>query len=159
VNAPTPRIRPAVPADIPALLALMRELAAFEGYLDRFAVTAEEALRRGFPPEGQPEFFALVAEHPAGGLVGYAAYYLLPFTYDLKPTLVLKELFVGLPGRSAGVGTALLEALRTEARQRSCGLIRWAVLPENARAKTLYRRWGGAPDAQWEYWQRSLETD
>jgi len=151
------RVRAATATDVPALLALMRELAAFERYLDRFAVTAEELLQRGFAATGQPEFFALVAEASAGGLLGYAVYYLIPFTYDLKPTLVLKELYVRGADRSAGWGAMLLDYLLVEAQRRGCGQIRWAVLPDNDRAKEFYRRWGGAPDGQWEYWQRTLD--
>lgn len=149
-------IRAATAADVPELLSLMRELAAFERYLDRFAVTEPELLRRGFPTAGEPEFRALVAEGPAGPLAGYAIYYLIPFTYDLKPTLVLKELFVCASRRSAGLGAALLDRVQVEARRRGCGLIRWAVLPDNDRAKEFYRRWGATLDRQWEYWQREV---
>lgn len=152
------RIRRATPGDVPVLLALMRELAAFERYLDRFAVTEAELLRRGFPATGEPEFFALVAEDPAGRLVGYAVYHFIPFTYDLRPTLVLKELFVRETVRSAGVGVALLDRLLAVARSHGCGLIKWAVLPENERAKAFYRRWGGSPDPQWEYWRREVAS-
>lgn len=152
----TCRIRAATPTDVPALLGLMRELAAFERYLEHFAVTEAELQRRGFPATGDPEFGAFVAESPTGGLGGYAVYYLIPFTYDLRPTLVLKELFVRAADRSAGMGMALLEQVNKEARRRGCGQIRWSVLPENDRAKVFYRRWGGGPDAQWEYWQRGL---
>lgn len=134
----------------------MRELAAFERYLESFAVTETELHRRGFPAAGAPEFFALVAEDSAGGLSGYAVYYLIPFTYDLKPTLVLKELFVRTSARAAGVGAALLERLLADALRLRCGRINWAVLPDNDRAKTFYRRWGGQPDHQWEYWRRNL---
>ena len=78
-------VRAATSGDVPALLGLMRELAVFERYLDRFAVTEAELLRRGFPAAGEPEYFAFVAESPTG-LAGYAVYYLIPFTYDLKPS-------------------------------------------------------------------------
>jgi len=159
VNAGFFRVRAATPVDVPALLDLMRELAAFEHYRDSFGVTQAELRRRGFPVAGEPEFHAVVAETPAGGLAGYAVYHLLPFTYDLKPTLVLKELFVRLPDRSAGLGTALLDQVLREARRRGCRQIRWAVLPGNDRAKAFYRRWGGAPDAQWEYWRRDVDVD
>ncbi len=41
-------IRRAVASDAPQLLSLMRGLARFEGYDDRFAVTVEVLLERGF---------------------------------------------------------------------------------------------------------------
>ena len=142
--------------DLPVLLQLMRELAAFERYLDRFAVTESELLRRGFPREGPPEFFALLAQTAADQSVGYAAYYFLPFTFDLKPTLVLKELFVQVDHRSKGVGRLLLDSVLAQALSHSCGKIQWAVLPDNDRAKTFYSRWGGTRDRDWEHWHRNV---
>ena len=41
-------IRRALASDAPQLLSLMRGLARFEGYDDRFAVTVEALLERGF---------------------------------------------------------------------------------------------------------------
>ena len=58
--------------------------------------------------------------------------------------------------RSAGLGAALLDQVLAEARRRECGQIKWAVLPDNDRAKAFSRRWSGAHDSQWEYWQREV---
>ena len=154
-----PGVRPASRADVPALLGLMRELAAFERYLDRFAVTESELRRRGFPAGGAAEFHAFVHEDVSGRLNGYAVCYLVPFTYDLRPTLVLKELYVRASRRSAGLGAALLDRVLAEARRLRCGLIRWALLPDNRRAQGFYRRWEGRQDKQWEHWVRKAGTD
>ncbi len=155
MSAPAICVRPATRADVPQLWRLMRALAAFEKYLDDFALTESELLRRGFPADGLAEFSAWVAVAPDAELVGYVVYYEIPFTYDLKPTLVIKELFVALPHRGRGIGRALLDATLCVARERGCGLIKWAVLPGNQSAQSLYRSWGGAPDQRWDYWCRS----
>ena len=86
-------IRRAAAPDASQLLALMRGLARFEGYDDRFAVIEEALLERGFSPDRPPEFTAWVAELH-GALVGYAVIYVIPYTFDLRPTVVLKELFI-----------------------------------------------------------------
>jgi ribosomal protein S18 acetylase RimI-like enzyme len=151
------RIRAAAGTDVPALLGLMRELAAFERYLPHFAVTEAELLARGFPATGKPEYFARVADGGESGLLGYAVYYFVSFTYDLKPTLVLKELYVRSTDRSLGLGAALFENVQTEAQRFDCGQIKWAVLPDNLRAKEFYRRQGGTPDKQWEWWCRPVK--
>lgn len=135
---------------------MMRELAAFEGYLADFAVTEADLLQRGFPETGSPQFLAFVASDAIGPLVGYAVCYTIPFTYDLKPTLVVKELFVREACRREGIGRGLLREIECAARERGCGLIRWAVLPGNERAERLYRAWGGEPDMQWCYWRRQV---
>lgn len=145
-------VRAATPTDVPRLLELMRELAAFERYLPEFAVTPADLLERGFPPNGNPQFSALLVGPNGGVAVGYAAYYLVPFTFDLRPTLVLKELFVAAPHRRTGAGTLLFDAVARDARSRGCGKVQWAVLPDNERAKAFYCKAGGEPESNWELW-------
>ena len=146
------RVRAAGPGDAGALLALMRELAAFEGYLSHFQVAAADLLARGLAPAGAPEFIAFVAERQGEGLLGYAVVVETPFTFDLRPTLTLKELYVRETARGTGAGGALFERVRAHGRARGAGRLKWDVLPTNEPARAFYRRAGGAPDPDWERW-------
>jgi GNAT superfamily N-acetyltransferase len=148
-------IRRALPSDAPALIGMMRALAAFEGYLDHFAVSESDLLERAFGPGAQCAI--LLAESIDGAPGGYAVYLVQPFTYDLRPNVTLKELFVAQDQRGQGVAMALLEQLRMEARALDAGRILWLVLPSNQTAKRLYRRFGGAVDGAWEHWQLTLD--
>jgi GNAT superfamily N-acetyltransferase len=148
-------IRPATAADAGPLLALMRELARFEGYDAVFALTPRDLLERGLAPAGPPQFTAFVGEGPAG-LLGYAVVVEIPFTCDLRPTLLLKELFVEAGHRGGGIGRGLFERVRAHGRERGCGRLVWTVLPDNAPAQAFYRQAGGAPDAAWQHWKLPL---
>ena len=147
------RIRTAVAADAPALLASMRGLARFEGYDDRFAVTEADLLARGLAPESPREFVAFVADGAAAGLQGHAVVLEIPFTFDLRPTLVLKELFVAQAARGSGVGRALFDRVLAHGRERGAGRLHWRVLPGNDAAKAFYARAGGGPEPGWEHWE------
>ncbi|MBL0729014.1 GNAT family N-acetyltransferase [Piscinibacter sp. HJYY11] len=151
------RVRRATAHDVVPLLALMRALAVFEGYDADFRVTASDLLARGLGGQAAPEFIALVAEDGHGSLCGHAVLLVTPFTYDLRPTVVLKELYVDVQHRRRGVAEGLLAAVQAEAQAIGAGRIRWLVLPGNGPAKRLYRRFGGAPDTAWESWERRLE--
>ena len=148
----TVAVRRAGAADAEPLLALMRELAEFEGYAEHLAVTAADLLARGLAPAGEPQFTAFVAERAGRGLLGYAAVVETPFTYDLRPTLTLKELYVRADARGSGAGTALFEQVLAHGRARGAGRLKWDVLPTNDAARAFYRRAGGAPDPDWERW-------
>ena|ERR1044071_3667736 len=153
-------VRYAEPADAPGLLILMQQLATFEGYADRFRVKATDLLQRGLRATEigrQPQFTAIVAETTADELVGYAVVYEIPFTYDLRPTLVLKELFVSANARGTRIGSALLRAVLRHAKSRDCGRLKWEVLRSNDRAKTFYRRFGAERDSAWENWILQLD--
>ena len=54
-------MRPAVEADLPNLLPLMRELAEFERYAGDFAITEETLREQGFS-RSPPDFYCIVAE-------------------------------------------------------------------------------------------------
>jgi GNAT superfamily N-acetyltransferase len=146
-------VRPWRREDAPMLLGLMRGLAAFEGYEEAFAVTEEALLAAGLGPS--PAFAALVAERD-GVLLGMAITYEQPWTYDLKPWVVLKELYVAQSARGAGVGTALFGAVIEAAKARGASRLNWTVLRGNDAAAAFYRRHGGRPDPSWQLWTMSL---
>jgi GNAT superfamily N-acetyltransferase len=146
------QVRLASAGDAGALLQSMERLAEFEGYRAEFRVNTGELLARGLAASQGQQFIAFVAEHPSGGLPGYAVVQEIPFTFDLRPTLVLKELYVAANDRGQGVGTALMEAVIAYARVRGCGRLRWVVLPWNDGAKRFYERFGGKIDSAWENW-------
>ena len=148
------QVRPFQAADVPQLLELMQGLAVFEGYVEQFAVTARELVVHGL--EGA-RFGALVAAEPGHRLLGMAVHYRIPWTYDLKPTLVLKELFVAERARSRGVGRALMAAVVGEARRIGAPRLKWTVLPGNAAAREFYSAQGGRVESEWEPWILELD--
>jgi ribosomal protein S18 acetylase RimI-like enzyme len=147
-------VRRAKAADAPELLRLMRALAVFEGYADRFAVTEAELLARGLDAASAsaPQFIAFVADNSTSGLAGMAVIVERAFTLDLRPSVLLKELYVDADSRAAGVGSALMKAVLTHVRACQASELVWDVLPDNEAAKAFYRRWGGAPVRSWARW-------
>jgi GNAT superfamily N-acetyltransferase len=126
----------------------MRGLARFEGYLEGFAVTRPELGRRAFGLN--PECAIDVAEDVASGkILGYAVILTTPYTYDLKPTLTLKELYVEQDARGRGVGKALMRAVAVRALALSAGRLKWDVLPGNERAEAFYQSLGGRRVDNW----------
>jgi len=144
-------VRYAEAGDASALLAMMRELAKFEGYLKSFRVQEQDLLAGGLGKEAN-QFHALLAVSASGDLLGYAVLVEIAFTFDLRADCRLKELYVSPAARNLGVGTALMQAVLTHAKSRGCGRLKWDVLPGNEHARQFYRRFGGKPDTGWEAW-------
>ena len=126
----------------------MRALARFEGYLESFAVTRRELDRRAFGANAQCAI-EVAQSVVSGNILGYAVILATAYTYDLKPTLTLKELFVEPDARELGVGTALMRAVAARATELSAGRLRWDVMPGNARAETFYQSLGGRRVDNW----------
>src|SRR5882757_3686896 len=147
-------VRPFGRQDVGAVLALMRALAVFEGYDDKFRVTEADLITHGLGPS--PRFGVFVAERE-DVIVGIAVHYIIPWTYDLKPVVWLKELYVAEAARGMAVGQALMEQLRQYADGIGASAIRWTALASNMPAKAFYRAVGGQPDEIWEMWQLKID--
>ena len=94
-SSPDPlfRVRPAEPADIPALMRLKRLLAADENSLHAVRASAADWLRDGFGP--YPGFTAFVAEIEGGkAVVGMATLSRRTITGWSGPVVFLQDLYV-----------------------------------------------------------------
>ncbi|MES3006660.1 MAG: GNAT family N-acetyltransferase [Pseudomonadota bacterium] len=142
------RVRSAEKEDAEAVLALMQALAEFEGYSADFRVTLDELVQRCFVRQ---DFQVLVAD--AGGeLLGMLVYYEQPFTYDLKPWFVIKELYVRDSFRGAGVGRMLMKSVAGHCYLQGGSRLRWEVLTDNLPAQRFYGSLGAQPNTGWQTW-------
>ncbi|QKD01394.1 GNAT family N-acetyltransferase [Mesorhizobium loti] len=147
-------VRPFERRDVGAVLVLMRALAVFEGYDDKFRVTEADLITHGLGPS--PRFVVFVAERK-DVIVGIAVHYIIPWTYDLKPVVWLKELYVAEAARGMSVGHLLVERLRRYAADIGASAIKWTVLKSNMPAKAFYRSLDGRADDIWELWQMTID--
>lgn len=147
-------VRPFTARDIPQLLQLMRGLAEVEDYLNDFNVTDADLHRHGLGPD--PLFHGLVYEMPRE-LAGMAICYLVPWTYSMRPRLVLKELFVAPAYRQKGVATALFQAACNLGRSQGAEALNWTVMQGNTPAEVFYRAQSGVADTKWNNWTIGLD--
>jgi len=148
MNAPplAVRIDAATPADIPTILTLIRELAAFERLLDEVQAT-EQQLHDGLfgaRPSAEVAMARVGTE-----VVGFALFFHNFSTFVGKPGLYLEDLFVRQQYRGHGCGEALLRYLARLALDRGCGRFEWSVLDWNQRAIDFYKNLGAVPLAEW----------
>lgn len=139
-------IRPAIPADVPRILELIRDLAEYEQSLDQVAATEEDVRAALFA--AQPALFAHVAV--AGeDVVGFALWFLNFSTWVGKHGIYLEDLYVTPAMRGHGAGRALLAELAAICVRRGFGRLEWWVLDWNAPAIGFYRSIGAEPMSEW----------
>jgi GNAT superfamily N-acetyltransferase len=139
-------IRKATPTDIPEVLVLVKELAAYEREPDAVVATEADFLRDGFGET--PAFRVLVAEDDAT-IVGFAFYFYSYSTWVGRRCLYLEDLFVQPAHRGKGAGIALMKALAKEAVANECRRFVWQVLDWNEPAITFYERLGAKVLREW----------
>lgn len=134
-------IRPSTPSDVPAIIALIRELADYEQLLHQVKATADDLQRDLFGP--QPKCGVLIAEtDPGSAPVGYALFFESYSTFWTHSCLHLEDVFVTQEFRGQGLGRDLLAAVAAEARHRDCPRMDWNVLDWNRPAIDFYRGLG-----------------
>jgi GNAT superfamily N-acetyltransferase len=136
-------IRPAVEADVPELVAMIRELAEFENLTDQLRITEDDLARTLFGPDAMAH--DAVIDDDNGGLAGHALWYRTFSTFLGKTGIWLEDLYVRPEHRKKGYGSMLLAHLRG----LSEGRIEWEVLEWNEPAMDLYQRLGARPMAGW----------
>ena len=124
-------LAPVTPAEIPALLELIRELARFEKLEHEFTATAESLRAAMFGP--QPAAGALLARVD-GEPAGYAIYFSTFSSFTGRAGLWLDDLYVLPQFRKRGLGRRLIEAVAKMAAERGCARFEWLALDWNERA-------------------------
>jgi GNAT superfamily N-acetyltransferase len=143
-------IRAAQPADVPDVLALVKELATYEREPD--AVVATEADFRTALFGDDPAAGCHVVEHE-GEVVGFALWYRTFSTWQGKPGLWLEDLFVRPEHRGSGFGRQLLVSLAALCVERGWTRFEWWVLDWNEPAQGFYRSLGARPEDEWTVWR------
>jgi GNAT superfamily N-acetyltransferase len=139
-------LRAAAPADAPAIVGLIRELADFEKLSHLVIVTPDSLHQHLFG--GRPVVEAMVAE-VQGSVVAFALFFTNFSTFLGKPGLYLEDLYVQPAHRGTGVGKALLKHLGALAVQRDYGRFEWSVLDWNANAIAFYEKMGATVMPDW----------
>ncbi|MBC3843946.1 GNAT family N-acetyltransferase [Streptacidiphilus sp. 4-A2] len=141
-------IRPATPADVPGIHAMVRELADYERALDDAKATEEQLHTALFGPH--PAAFAHIAEDDTtGSVVGFALWFRNFSTWTGAHGIYLEDLYVRPQARGAGHGKALLAELARICVERGYGRLEWSVLDWNEPSIGFYKSLGAFPMDEW----------
>jgi GNAT superfamily N-acetyltransferase len=141
-----PAIVPAVEADVPVIVGLIRALATYERLEHEMVATEDDIRRALFGPRPYAE---VILARDGSDTVGYALFFHNYSTFRGKPGIYLEDLFVLPERRGHGYGRALLVALARIAVERGCARYEWSVLDWNAQAIGFYRRMGAEVMEEW----------
>lgn len=138
-------IRRAEKKDLSEILALIKELAAFEKEPDAVEVDIEDLEKEGFGPK--PLFTCFVAE-VQGKIEGMALVYYRYSTWKGR-TVHLEDLIVRENKRGTGLGGALYKKVIEFANEQGVKRTEWVVLDWNTPAIDFYRRSGATVLTDW----------
>jgi GNAT superfamily N-acetyltransferase len=140
-------LRPATPADIPALVALINALAEYEKLAHEVTGRPEDLERALF---GDRPYAEAVLAWVEGTPAGMALFFHNFSTFLMKPGIYLEDIFVQPAYRGQGIGKALLVHIGKLALERGCGRLEWSVLDWNTPAIDFYQRMGAEIKPEWQ---------
>ncbi len=138
-------VRLSTPVDMPHVLRLINELAAFEKEPDAVTITEDTLINEGFGKN--PLFTCFVAEVKEG-IVGMALVYDRFSTWKGR-SVHLEDLVVNEKMRGTGVGKALYTKVIKYAAERNVKRLEWVVLDWNKNAIDFYEKSGAVLLKDW----------
>ncbi|RXR33473.1 GNAT family N-acetyltransferase [Flavobacterium piscinae] len=139
--------------DMPAVLALIQELAVFEKEPDAVVVTVADLERDGFGEK--PLFHTFVAELN-DEIIGMALYYYRYSTWKGK-TIHLEDLIVKEAHRGTGAGLELYTEIIKQGKNDGVRRLEWNVLDWNEPAIRFYEKSGAKVLEDWRVVQMNEE--
>ena len=145
----------AVREDVPLILAMIRELADYEGLLPEVVATEAVLGEWLFDRRGAEVLFALA---PDGAEVGFALFFHNFSTFLGRGGVYLEDLYVRPEHRGRGYGKGLIRQLARIAKERGGGRLEWWCLDSNTPSIDFYLSLGAEPMSDWTVYRLTGET-
>jgi GNAT superfamily N-acetyltransferase len=136
---PSIEVRKATRSDIPIVLSLLRELAAYESMLDRVLIDENLLGEYAFGDKRCAEVLVGCVD---GVAISYAIFFPHFASFQGLPWLYLEDLYVQRHHRGQAAGRALMAHLARIAIERGWAGMVWGVLDWNESAFAFYERLG-----------------
>jgi GNAT superfamily N-acetyltransferase len=154
MSSPDSPVRRIQPADVPAVVGLVHELAHYERAADDCLLTETQLGTALFGT--QAGLFGHVADVD-GEVVGCALWFLNFSTWRGVHGIYLEDLYVQPTRRGHGLGRALLAELARECQRRGYARLEWAVLDWNEPAIGFYEALGAQGEDDWRIFRLTDE--
>lgn len=136
-----PIIREAQPSDVPVIISLLADFAAFENLSEYLTITEDDLHEAMF---GESSFVeGLICEF-GGETAGFAIFYPRFSSFRGQRGYYLEDIYVDSAYRGRGFGEALLREIARKGKERGFGRIDFQVLEWNFAAIEFYKALGAA---------------
>lgn len=142
-------LRSALPADVPVILQLIKDLAAYEREPDAVHVTEPALQEAMFGPEPVASVELAIHEGSDGPETAGMALWYRSYSTWTGPGMYLEDLFVREQYRKLGYGKALLRRLAAIAVERGFARFEWSVLDWNQPSIDFYLAMGARAMDEW----------
>ncbi len=140
------KIRPATQKDVPLILSLIKDLAAYERLSNEVVATEDILFDSLF---GKRRFAEVIIGYYDSVATGYALFFHNFSTFIGKPGIYIEDLYVKEAYRGKGVGRSMLVYVAQLAKARNCKRLEFSVLNWNEPAIRFYEHFGARSMDDW----------
>jgi GNAT superfamily N-acetyltransferase len=126
--------------NIQEFIALIEKLAEYEHLAPPNESAKERLIADGI--SDNPRYVAYIGRLN-GKAIAYVTFFFTYSTFLARPTLYLEDIFVLEEYRNRGIGRAMFDLCRRQAKEDGCGRMEWMVLTWNDPAIRFYEKCGG----------------
>ena len=137
------RITNVTPKDVPTVIRLMREFAAFENLIDHFEITEYRLNSVMFDDNAFVEGLIPLDDVDP---IGYALFFPYFASFRGQRGMYLEDIYIRADHRGKGVGEAMLREIARIGTERGCERIDFMVLDRNTPAVKFYEKLGAIRD-------------
>lgn len=138
-------IRPGEKKDLPQILLLIKELAAYERAPYEVTVTLTDLENDGF---GKNPIYKFYVAERNNKILGMALFYIKYSTWKGK-CVFLDDIIVTEKYRNTGIGIKLFDKVILESKKINAKRLEWQVLEWNEPAIKFYKKFGAVLDTEW----------
>jgi GNAT superfamily N-acetyltransferase len=139
------KLREGIKEDIPAIFALINELALYEKAPEEVITTVEQMEEDGF---GENPIYKFIVAELNNEIVGMALYYWKYSTWKGKG-IYLDDIIVTEKHRRKGIGKLLMDEIIKIAAREKANKLEWQVLDWNEPAINFYKKYNVKFDGEW----------
>ena len=140
--------------DIPLILTMIRELAAYENLLHEVKAD-EDTLRYNLFERRMAEVIFPVLD---GKEIGFALFFHNFSTFLGKPGIYIEDLYIREEYRHRGYGKAMIKRIKEIAKERECGRVEWWCLDSNTPSIRFYKNIGAEAMTDWTVYRLSEDS-
>ena len=148
-------IKPATPSDVPLILSLIKDLAAYERLSHEVVATESELHETLF---GEKPYAEVAIGYCDSTPAGYVLFFHNFSTFTGRPGIYLEDIFVKEAFRDKGLGKALFLYVAGLAKDRRCTRLEYSVLTWNQPALDFYKQFGAERMEDWRLYRISSES-
>ena len=143
-------IKPATAADVPLILSLIKDLAAYEK-LSHEVVATESILHESL--FGEKPYAEVVIGYYDSIPAGYVLFFHNFSTFTGRPGIYIEDIFVKEADRGKGIGKALFLFVAGLAKNRNCKRLEYSVLTWNEPALNFYKQFEAQRMDDWRLYR------